>query len=208
MKAIVQLAKRFQTVLIALITVLGLTSFSGVAFATGPQVYLTPSSGLYQVGNSIAVQVRENSNGTAVNSAQAGITYPSSLQLVSINGAGSAFGNDVSPASTNSEVIISRFSTNSYTTDELVATVYFKVLSAGTANLSFTTSCQVNETSDCTGLGSGGSSIAITTSGSSYILENAPNNSGSLPSGNLLQIANTGSGWAGYNLTAASGGWI
>lgn len=159
----------------------------GIIYAagtSGPEIYLAPSSGTYTVGSTLSVAVRENGEGTAINSTQVGLDYSSSnLQFSSIDGTGSAFASDVSPATQNAgEVIISRFSTsNSYTTDELIATVNFTVTAAGTATMTFTSSCQTSANSDCTGLGSSGNSVAITTTGGSYTLQaaSAPNSSGS-----------------------------
>jgi chitodextrinase len=162
---------------IAVVALVGLTTVGTLVHAaTGPtaQVYVTPATATYQIGDDVAIQVRENGNGTAVNSAQVGLEYPASqLQFTSIDGTGSAFSDDLTPGTQSSgEVVISRFTTSaSYTTDELIATIHFTALTSGSVPLTFSNSCQGSTASDCTGLGSNGTTVGVTATGGTYTVQ-------------------------------------
>src|SRR5579871_3103002 len=104
-KAHIQRKKRFNPkrlfLTLAGFTGVGLLVAGSFVFAAGssPQIYLAPSGGTYTIGNDVAIAVRENGNGSAINAAQVGLTYNASqLQYTSIDSTGSAFGNDLSPS--------------------------------------------------------------------------------------------------------------
>jgi len=148
------------------------------AATTTPQVYLAPSSGSYTVNDDISVAVREVGNGSAISAAQVGLTYdPAYLKYTSVDGSGSAFGTDLTPGTQNAgKVVMVRFTTGAASaTDQLIATVHFTALTAGPANVGFTSLCAANNNpaADCTGLSSAGTSVTISTAGASYTLKAA-----------------------------------
>jgi hypothetical protein len=144
--------------------------------ATSPDLYLPTSAATYTVGDDVVLQVRENGNGAPINSAQFGIKYPTSLlQLASIDYSGGALTTNFSPSTqTAGEVLVTLADVSgSFTTDQLLATLHFTALAAGTAPLSFTAPCQSAATNDCTSLGSAGTTVAATYTGGSYTIQAA-----------------------------------
>jgi hypothetical protein len=170
--------RNFVSVLV--IAGIGLTTVGTLVHAatTGAQVYIAPSTGTYTVGSDVALQIRENGNGTAINGVQLGIKYlPSYLQFKSIDSTSGAFTTNLSPPTQNSGEVTLTYAdlTGSFTTDELIATVHFTALAAGSDPLTFTNTCQSESTpaSDCSDLSSAGSSTSTTLTGGTYTIQAA-----------------------------------
>lgn len=115
---------------------------------------LTSSSYTYKVGDSVTVDVYEDSGADQVSTLDANFTYPTNiLSFVSITG-GPAFDTDAqdcpNPSSTNPScqalgtVKIGRGADVYPTGKKLVASVLFTVVGAGTANLNWDSSTVVN----------------------------------------------------------------
>jgi chitodextrinase len=114
--------------------------------AAGMRMYITPPTGKYTVGSNFNVEIRTDSGSVGVTAAQADISYPGNLQFVSINTAGDYNGGcPTAPEATgptNNVVSVACFVkqiegqlTKSVSGDKLLASVTFKVLATGTANL-------------------------------------------------------------------------
>lgn len=113
--------------------------FAVPAYAATATLYLSPSSGTVVNGNTLTVEVRENSGTEPVNAVQANMSYPASLlQFVGITSS-SAFSVVAQNSGGSGTVQIGRGALPSVTGDQLVATVQFKALaSSGAAAISFT----------------------------------------------------------------------
>lgn len=123
---------------------LALIELAGTASAaSGGVIYVTPASGTYATGATVAVTVRENSNSEQVNAVQADMTYSSNLQYLSIDGSQSAFGVDANKTAGNGSVSIARGNTSPLTGDKLVAVVNFKVTAAGAASIQMQSTSQL-----------------------------------------------------------------
>jgi len=130
-----------------MIAILGVVSFLPSLAATGSgTLYLTPSTGTYNPGNTIAVDVRENSSGS-INAVTAAVNYPTNLlDFVSLDSAGSGFDFPVpGSGAANGKVTYQALSTTPLTGDKKVVTINFKVKSGvtGTASLSFSAESNV-----------------------------------------------------------------
>lgn len=104
-------------------------------------IYLSPAKGSYASGNNFTVKIRENSGGSPVNTVQANLTYPQALlQFVSADTTGSPFTTTVQNTGGSGTVNLGvGLLAGSVTGDQLVGTITFKVLAAGSAAVSFTT---------------------------------------------------------------------
>ena len=140
--------------LIVLLVAVGGALAGKAAHAAGNTIQLNPTGGAYTVGNTLSVQVRENSGGTNVYATQVGLTYPQNLlQYVSTDGNGSNFPTDTGLGSGgNGHVKIVRGSTQPVANDALIATVNFTVTAAGSATIGFDALCQGTSTANCSGV--------------------------------------------------------
>lgn len=104
-------------------------------------LYLSPATGSHATGGTFTVQIRENSGGSPVNSVQANLTYPQTLlQFVSTDLTGGAFPTSAENTGGSGSINLGvALLASSVTGDQLVGTITFKVLSAGTASVDFTT---------------------------------------------------------------------
>lgn len=116
------------------------------------ELYVTPGSGSYAIGSTITMVLRENSFSTAVNSFQANLTYPTDLlQFVSSDTTGTAFEIPLQNTGGSGTISISLASFDgSVTGDQLISTISFTVLAAGTANVAFAAGSGIARTSDST----------------------------------------------------------
>lgn len=126
-------------------------------------MYLAPAGGTHTVGANINVAVRINTT-TAVNAVQADLTYSPNLQFVSINEAGSAFAIPASGSGGNGSVTIARGNFSGVSGDQLVATVVFKVASAGTGTIQVENSSAALSATDS-------SNVLTARNGASYSLQ-------------------------------------
>lgn len=109
--------------------------------ASAPQgLYFSPTGTSLTAGQTLTVQVRENSGTSSVNAVQANFSYPSDLlKFNSINAGSSAFSVAAPSSGANGKISIARGSTAPLTGDQLIATVSFTVLPGhGNATLAFT----------------------------------------------------------------------
>ncbi|HET8709310.1 MAG TPA: cohesin domain-containing protein [Candidatus Saccharimonadales bacterium] len=104
-----------------------------------PTLYLTPASGSYSTGSSFTVQIREDSQSQQVNSIQADLTYPQTLlQFVSADTTGSPFTTTVQNSGGSGTINLGvGILAGSTSGDQLVGTITFNVLAAGTAAVAF-----------------------------------------------------------------------
>jgi hypothetical protein len=102
-------------------------------------LYLTPAKDSHATGTTFTVQVREDSGGAPVNSVQANLTYAQTLlQFVSADTTGSPFTTTAQNTGGSGSINLGVGLLGGSTTgDQLVGTITFKVLSAGTATVSF-----------------------------------------------------------------------
>ncbi|MGB4758691.1 MAG: cohesin domain-containing protein [Candidatus Saccharimonadales bacterium] len=122
----------------------------GVAGNTGAKLYLTPVSGSYTVGNNVVLAVREDSLAAPVNGVQANLTYPASLlQFQSANNTGSGFTLMLQNTGGGGTVQLGvGLLGDSLTGDQLVGTITFTVLAAGSAQVSINSTSEVTSADD------------------------------------------------------------
>lgn len=120
-------------------------------------LYVTPASGTYGYGATVTVQVYEDSGSTSVNGVQFDLTYPTAqLQYVSSNNSGSPFSAVLQNSGGSGTVNIAVGNLGgSASGAQLVATIIFKVIATGSANLAFGNNCFVTETSTSSNILSG-----------------------------------------------------
>lgn len=141
-------SKSFTVMGLAL--VLGVAAFAQTAFAAGGTMYLSPNT-IPRPGSTIAVQIRVDTGGQAVNAVQADFTYPTDkLTFTSIDATGSAFDVDASSSGGSGAVSVARGSTTPKTGDLLVATINFNVTTTGTITLALQNSSVLVRSSDST----------------------------------------------------------
>jgi hypothetical protein len=102
---------------------------------TTQSIYLTPASGSYAVGSNIVVEIRVNSGTTPINAVQADLAYSSNLQYVSSDVTTSALTITAQNTGGSGIATIALGTITPVTSDQLVAKVTFKVLSAGTGTI-------------------------------------------------------------------------
>lgn len=102
-------------------------------------MYLSPSAGTYAGGATITVEIREDSGAVAVNAAQANLSYPVSLlQFQSIDTSGSPFTTTIQSNGGSGSVELGvGILAGSTTGEQLVGTVSFTVIGAGSATINF-----------------------------------------------------------------------
>lgn len=118
----------------------------------GAQLYLSPASGSVTNGNTVVVTIRENSYTDAVNTVQANLTYPTNrLSFQSIDTSASNFTTTVQSNGGSGTVQVGvGLLGNSLTGDQLVATMTFTAISAGSASIQFDTGSGIARASDST----------------------------------------------------------
>ena len=123
--------------IIAVIAIAGFSSQHSSYAASGGLAF-SPSSGSYNVGDTFNVAVQES--GTAATTVQATVQFPSSLQFVSdTTVAPFSFNPNGNDTANNNSITITRSQLGGSSTGT-VTTITFKVLSAGSAALSFAAS--------------------------------------------------------------------
>jgi hypothetical protein len=125
---------------IAVVLVVAVVGFSLIhsSYAASGGLAFSPASGSYNVGDTFNVAVQES--GTAATTVQAVVQFPSSLQFVSdTTAAPFSFNPNNTDAASNGSVTITRSILGS-SANGTVTTITFKVLSAGSATVSFAAS--------------------------------------------------------------------
>ena len=104
-----------------------------------PTLYIDPPTGSYELGDTVQIAIRADSQTTEVNVVQANITYPTNrLTFQSINRTGSPFTNAIQETGGSGQVSIGVGILGGSTSgDNLVATVTFTATGVGTAALDF-----------------------------------------------------------------------
>ncbi len=124
------------------------------AFAAGESLSLVPSTTAVNLGDNVTVAVRENSTTQGVNAVGAVITYDATkLQYVSVSETGSAFGLVAETTSNTGSLTLVRATSGGaapVTGDQLVTTVTFKALAAGSVPLTLGTGSVLLRASDNT----------------------------------------------------------
>jgi hypothetical protein len=115
-------------------------SYSQSAQSNASQaLYFSPDGSTVASGQTLTVQIRENSGTTAVNAVQANLSYPADkLKFNSIDTGSSAFSIAAPSNGGSGKVAIARGTTTAVTGDQLVASVSFTVIGNGMASLAFT----------------------------------------------------------------------
>lgn len=124
------------------------------AFAAGESVSLIPSATAVNLGDNVTIAVRENSTTQGVNAVGAEITFDSTkLQYVSVSETGSAFGLVAETTLATGKLTLVRATSGGaapLTGDQLVTTVTFKALAAGSVPLALGTGSVLLRSSDNT----------------------------------------------------------
>jgi hypothetical protein len=126
---------------------------------------ITPSNGSGAHGNNISVSIYEDSGYTSVNAVQANLAYSTSFfQFVSATNAGSPFATSIQNTGGNGSVQIAVASLGTSSIGrQLVATVTFTLISAGTSSISFGPNSAVDRTSDS-------SNVLTSTVGTTFVI--------------------------------------
>lgn len=137
-----------------------------IVFAAGTAtVDLIPGTGTYAQGDTISLDIREDSGSDTVNAAQTNLTYPSNLlSFVGITSS-SGFNIDAQSTGGGGTVHIGRGANPAVSGSQIVATVRFTVIGGGTANIDFAGGTAVVRSTD-------NGSEALTLNGGSYTLIN------------------------------------
>lgn len=152
---------------VAVIAVFGSIALTRSFAAAGGSLYMTPATGTYKVGDTITVNIRENSGSDEVLVTQADVLFVASqLQYVSMTCNGAFVDVAPPPTVTPGQVSTTCGSFTNKTGDQQVATATFKVLTSGPTTLSFAPTSIVYKTSDS-------SNAAGSMSGATYKLAKA-----------------------------------
>lgn len=139
MKIAESIRKAAPAVLIVGIVALGVT-LTNLTFAASGSLTLSPSSSTATVGSNLVLTLHENSGTDAAIGVDAVINYPSSqLQFVSASTV-SPFSVAPPDSASGGVLQITRGAYSGQTGDKVVTVITFKVLSAGTASITFNAS--------------------------------------------------------------------
>lgn len=118
----------------------------------GATLYLAPATGSYASGATITMTIRMSSGSVGVNAVQANLTYPTAqLQFVSTSTAGSPFTTTIQNSGGSGSVQLGvGILAGSTSGDQLVGTVTFTALNAGSAAVSFAAGSGIAKASDST----------------------------------------------------------
>lgn len=134
------------------------------------KLFLSPASTSVGQGATVTTQVRLDTGGDTMNAVQANFSYPTTmLEFTAISDSGSAFKIKAPSTGGNGSVSIARADFEGAKGDVLIATVTFKAIGTGTAELEFTTGSEAYRAGDSTNaVGNNvGSKVTIGKSGTS-----------------------------------------
>ena len=152
--------------MVASIAVIGL-SLEHLTYAASGSLTFSPSSGSYTVGNNFTVTVQENSGTDPANTVDAVVNFPASLQFVSDTTVAPFSFNPATDTASGNSVHITRAQLGTSSTGaQTVTTITFKVLSAGSAPVSFGAGSDILSATDS-------SNLLTSSPGATYTL-NAP----------------------------------
>ncbi|HSX45843.1 MAG TPA: cohesin domain-containing protein [Candidatus Saccharimonadia bacterium] len=146
-----KISRRSTLLLSSFVIILAeLLAVASPAFAVTGQMSLLPSSQNLAVGSNVNIAVREDSGTDTVNVAQVKLDYPNTkLQFVGIDYTGSPFDTNISQNVTSGQIDFVRGDLGTATSgSQLIATITFKALSAGSAGLTFGCLFDANSCSD------------------------------------------------------------
>jgi hypothetical protein len=105
----------------------------GAAPAAAVTLSLSPSSQRMQVGATLSIAIKLNTNGQSVNTVQASLSYaPDKFEFVSIDGTNSAFAIDAQSGGASGMITVARGSITSVnSTSAHVATVNLRAIASG-----------------------------------------------------------------------------
>jgi len=131
----------FSVSLVLLFSV-SLVALPRIAEARGASLYLSPSSGTYEVGSNFSVKVKVNSGGQAINAAEATLTFnPAEISVVNISKTGSIFSfctQDPTFSNSAGNIVFSGGTPTPFTgTSGTLITITFKAKISGSAQVSF-----------------------------------------------------------------------
>jgi hypothetical protein len=134
---------RFQLgkkLLMTAVAVMFMALGTGRAEAASGVIMTTPGSFTLVQGNTISVDIHENSGSNAVNAVQMSLSYtPGAIEVVSVDGTGSAFDGQSAGSAGGGVVTISRSKSGaSLTGDQTVAHVIVKAVGLGWTNMTLT----------------------------------------------------------------------
>jgi outer membrane biosynthesis protein TonB len=128
------------------ISLAGLVPFLAVPMlqaAPAATMSISPASGAHTTGQSFTINIFENSGTEPVNAAEASISYPASmLNYVSVTNS-SAFSVVATTSGGGGTVDIQRGALPPVSGNQLIASVTFNVIAAGTANITFNSASKV-----------------------------------------------------------------
>jgi hypothetical protein len=114
------------------------------AYAAAATLYMSPASGTALQGNTLTLDIRENSGTEPVNAVQANFTYPASLLRFNSIASSSAFDIAAQSSGGSGLVKIARGASTPVSGDQSVATVSFTVVAdTGTATLAYSSGSMV-----------------------------------------------------------------
>jgi hypothetical protein len=118
----------------------------------GARLYLTPASGSYVNGGTLVIDIREDSGLVAVNAVQANLTYPTAqLLFQSVTTSGGAFTTTIENSGGSGVINLGvGLLASSVTGDQLVGTITFSIVGAGTPTVAFDTGSGIARESDST----------------------------------------------------------
>lgn len=129
--------RRFALILVTMFVLSAPLMFTGTASAASGSIFFSPASGSLTVGNIITINVKENSGEDEVNVAMATIVYSiDKLEFVDIVSS-PAFSIPVPAPNTAGIIKVAKAALQPVTGTQTIASVRFKVLSAGTTTISF-----------------------------------------------------------------------
>lgn len=149
-----------------LIFVGGLLLLAKLVFAAGTAtLYLSPATGTFAQGDTISVDIYEDSGTDNVNAVQANLSYPDNLlDFVGITSS-PAFNVEAQSTGGGGSVQVARGATTPVSGNQLVATVRFTAAAGGSANINFTSGSAVIRSTD-------NGAQTLTTTGASYTINN------------------------------------
>lgn len=162
------------------------------ARAANNSMSLVPGSSNLSIGASLTVTIHENSGTDAVNAVEADITYDQTkLQFVSASTTSSPFDNGLNPDSnTPGSVKFSRAKNNtSVTGDQIVGSVTFTAISAGTTSISFANTSALILASNSTNV------LSITSSGTYVIADTTAPNTPTVPAVGTRTVTSVAFSW-------------
>jgi len=150
----------------------GLLMAANVVQAASGVLSVTPSSLTVATGATVTVDFREDSASTPVNAVQLNLTYPADkLDVVSVDGSGSAFGIKAQETRGNGSIVVARGSLKAVSGSQEVTRVTLRGKSSGNAAVmlasgSALVSSDNNANVLSTAVGSTVVSMSVTTAGS------------------------------------------